>query len=122
MASNSATTLQNGQTYLTAGKIVNLVKGLPIGVMVTGNAGIRAESIATMLKDLRQRLDGSTSHQWKIDRAAYTMGGIAAYPEPPTRMRLCLCGYSAGRPLPEVRQVLLQGKQCDPPLLLRPEE
>jgi hypothetical protein len=32
-----------------------------------------------MLKDLRQRLGGwSTNHPWKIDRAAYAMGEIAA--------------------------------------------
>jgi hypothetical protein len=39
-ASDSASTFATGQTYLTADKIVNLVKGLPIGVMVTGDGGI----------------------------------------------------------------------------------
>jgi hypothetical protein len=49
MASDSASTFATGQTYLTADKIVNLVKGLPIGVMVSGNGGIGSESIATLL-------------------------------------------------------------------------
>src|SRR5271170_4109920 len=62
MASDSASTFATGQTYLTADKIVNLVKGLPIGVMVTGNGGIGSESIATLPKDLRRRLDGTDNH------------------------------------------------------------
>jgi ATP-dependent protease HslVU (ClpYQ) peptidase subunit len=67
MASDSASTFAIGQIYLTADKIVNLVKGLSIGVMVTGAGRIGSESIATLLKDLRCRLDGSTGHAWKLD-------------------------------------------------------
>jgi len=58
MASDSASTFGIGQTYLHADKIINLVKGLPIGVMVTGSGGIGSESISTLLKDLRSILDG----------------------------------------------------------------
>ena len=36
MGADSATTFGIGQIYLTADKMVNLVKGLPIGVMSTG--------------------------------------------------------------------------------------
>ena len=56
MASDSASTFTNTQVYEHAEKIVNLIKGLPIGVMATGDAGIGSESLATLLKDLRKRL------------------------------------------------------------------
>lgn len=45
MAADSASTFANGMTYLHANKIVNLVKGLPIGAMVTGNGSIGNESV-----------------------------------------------------------------------------
>lgn len=134
MASDSASTFANGQTYLTADKIVNLVKGLPIGVMVTGNGGIGLESIATLFKDIRRRLDGSAKHEWALDHTSYTMQLVAErvraflFEEKneaqglETWMQLRLCGYSAGRPLPEVWEVMLRGKDCGPPELIRPEE
>ena len=134
MASDSASTFGIGQTYLTADKIVNLVKGLPIGVMVTGNGGIGAESIATLFKDLRTRLDGTAGHDWKLDRNAYTMQQVAErvraflFEEKTTGqgletwMQLRICGYSAGRPLPEVWEVKLLGKECPQPVLARAED
>ena len=58
MAADSATTFfkstgEAGQIYEHANKIVNLVKGLPIGVMTCGSGGIGNASIDTLLKDLR---------------------------------------------------------------------
>ena len=38
-----------------------------------------------------------------------------------TEMLLRICGYSAGRPLSEVWEVLLQGAECGEPSLVRPE-
>jgi hypothetical protein len=80
MASDSATTFYDpdgkpGQIYEHANKIVNLVKGLPIGVMTCGSGGIGNASIATLLKDLRQRLagDDETDAHWKLDPKDYTM-------------------------------------------------
>ena len=58
MAADSASTFATGQIYLHTNKITNLVKGLPIGVMVTGAGGIGSESIETLCKDLRTRLFG----------------------------------------------------------------
>ena len=52
MASDSASTFTNTQVYDHAEKIVNLIRDLPIGVMVTGDAGIGSESLTTLLKDL----------------------------------------------------------------------
>jgi hypothetical protein len=135
MASDSASTFATGQTYLTADKIVNLVKGLPIGVMVSGNGGIGSESIATLVKDLRRRLDGTDNHPWALDHTNYTVSEVAervreflfeekvaAHPEPEVHILLRICGYSAGRPLPEIWRVTLLGKQCAPPSLSRGEE
>jgi hypothetical protein len=134
MAADSASTFGIGQIYLTADKLVNLVKGLPIGVMVTGAGGIGSESIATLLKDLRQRLDGSVEHTWTLDRAAYTMEEVAGrvreflYEEKVVPlagqeyfMRLRICGYSAGRPQPEVWEVVILGRQCAPPARIQGE-
>ena len=134
MASDSASTFVNGQVYLTADKIVNLVKGLPVGVMVTGNGGIGSESITTILKDLRRRLDGSEDHPWAIDRKTYTMEAIAdrvrdflvnekvvALPEGDVWMALRVCGYSAGRPLPEIWEVNILGKTHPPIAKMRGE-
>jgi hypothetical protein len=133
MASDSASTFTNGQIYLTADKIVNLVKGLPIGVMVTGVGSIGSESITTLLKDLRRRLDGTNNHAWTLDRNAYTMSGVAdrlreflfkekaAAIKDGFSMQLRLCGYSAGKPLPEIWEVHLDGKECAAPELMRAE-
>src|SRR5438105_10995028 len=75
MAADSATTFAIGQIYEHANKIVNLVKGLPIGVMTCGAGGIGNASIATLLKDLRERLAGNNeSHtDWKLETKNYTM-------------------------------------------------
>jgi hypothetical protein len=133
MASDSASTFPNGQTYLNADKLVNLIKDLPVGVMVTGNGNIGSESITTLLKDLRTRLDGSCGHAWALDRGKYTMESIAKHVREflfdeksaannhETWLRLRLCGYSSGRSLPEIWEVLLRGPDCDQPLLIRAE-
>jgi hypothetical protein len=134
MASDSASTFRNGQTYLHADKIVNLVKGLPIGIMVTGDGGIGAESVTTLLKDLRARLDGSQPHPWKLDHINYTIQQVAervgeflfkekaVLAGQETWMQLRICGYSVSRPLPEIWEVRLRGKEFVPPKLMRAEQ
>jgi hypothetical protein len=115
---------------------VNLVKGLPIGVMVTGRGGIGAESIATLLKDLRKRLDPNSRprHAWALDPDKYTISMVAdrvrdflftekAMPDGlVTEMQLRICGYSATRPLPEIWEVVMLRQKCDPPMLVRSED
>jgi hypothetical protein len=137
MAADSASTFGTGQIYLNADKLVNLVKGLPIGVMVTGAGGIGSESISTLLKDLRQRLDSSVSHarhEWALHSDSYTMEEVAhrvrefLYEEKVAPlnqdcfMRLRICGYSAGRPLAEVWEVIINGKQSPPPTQAQKED
>jgi 20S proteasome alpha/beta subunit len=132
MASDSASTFGNVQVYLHAEKIVNLIKGLPIGVMVTGDGGIGSESLTTLLKDLRKRL-GDKNDRMYLDPASYTMAAVARrlhdflYKEKSmpaggtANILLRVCGYSAGRPLPEVWQVQLQGAASYEVLLIHPE-
>src|SRR5581483_6120587 len=62
------------QIYEHANKIVNPVKGLPIGVMTCGSGGIGNASIDTLLKDLRARL--STCGELPLDPASYTMEAV----------------------------------------------
>lgn len=128
MAADSATSFAIGQIYEHANKMVNLVKGLPIGVMSCGVGGIGNASVATLLKDLRQRLMGDESHKdWKLDPKSYTMQSVtsrvheffcekAKEGNNKSFLLLRICGYSAGRLLPEVWQVafLDDGKPLDP--------
>jgi hypothetical protein len=139
MAADSATTFSTsdgrpGQIYENANKIVNLVKGLPIGVMTCGSGGIGNASIATLLKDLRRRLSGDDqAHQsWKIE-TAHTMEHIAGKVREffvekaqeadfKSDVFLRICGYSTDRPLPEVWDVFLQNGACAAPTSCQPED
>jgi 20S proteasome alpha/beta subunit len=113
MASDSASTFTNTQVYDHAEKIVHLVKGLPIGVMVTGYGGIGNESLTTLLKDLGKRMRDKQDSMC-LDPSSYTMAAVASglhhflYSEKSmplggtANILLRVCGYSPGRPLPEV--------------------
>ncbi|MGG2382946.1 hypothetical protein, partial [Salmonella enterica] len=90
--------------------------GLPIGVMTCGRGGIGQASIATLLKDLREKLkerDGDTP----FDPQVYTMESVADRVRTffvqradaagfDAFLKLRICGYSAGRPSPEVWEVM----------------
>jgi hypothetical protein len=85
IAADSATTLATDQgdvvnIYNSANKAINLVKGLPIGMMFWDAGSIGALSMITLAKDLRQLLTvGSPDDPtWKIDPDAYTMDEVAA--------------------------------------------
>jgi 20S proteasome alpha/beta subunit len=136
MAADSATSFAIGQIYEHANKIVNLVKGLPIGVMTCGAGGIGNASIATLLKDLRQRLAGEDDAYlaWKLDPKNYTMESVNSrvheffdekIKEAGTKnfLMLRVCGYSSGHLLPEVWQVafLDTGSTLDP-CCIQPED
>lgn len=134
MASDSASSFAIGQTYNHANKIVNLRKGFPIGAMVTGQGGIGSESIETMLKDLRARFTGDTDEDgdWYLQQGRYTLEVVAARVHEflarkvaavdfEVWMKLRICGYSAGRPLAEVWEVNLSGRECSPPVQIQSE-
>jgi hypothetical protein len=136
MAADSATSFAIGQIYQHANKIVNLVKGLPIGVMTCGVGGIGNASTATLLKDLRRRLAGEDdSHKdWKLDSKNYTMEAVNSrvhgffsekIKEADSKAFLMfrVCGYSSEHSLPEVWQVVFldDGTSLDP-CCIQPED
>ena len=136
MAADSASSFESGMVYQNADKIVNLMEGLPIGAMATGAGGIGNESIDTLMKDLRRRFSGAdVKHlNWALDPVTYTLRDVAirlrsflfeekvkAYSGSVwTRVRIC--GYSAGRPLAEVWEVLLMGSDSPAPTQVQGEE
>jgi hypothetical protein len=140
MASDSATTFYThdgkpGQIYEHANKIVNLVKGLPIGVMTCGAGGMGNASIATLLKDLRERLAGKDEGHtdWKLEARNYTMDFVnsrvnefffekAKEVDFKYFLLLRVCGYSSGRALPEVWQVALDAGKVLDPCCIQPED
>jgi hypothetical protein len=105
-------------------KIVNLIKGVPIGVMTCGAGGIGNASIATLLKDLRQRfVEGGAEGDWKLNPKDYTMEFVcsrvrqfftekAEESEFKHTLILRICGYSSGRLLPEIWQVAFKEGKC----------
>jgi hypothetical protein len=135
MAADSAITFPGAQIYHHANKIVNLRKGLPIGVMSTGHGGIGSESIETLFKDLRKRFTGEDSAYvaWKLDPETYTMSDVALHVREflfeekaqggtiPATMWVRLCGYSAGKALTEIWEVYLAGTTCGAPELIQGE-
>jgi hypothetical protein len=136
MAADSASSFASGMIYNNTHKIVNVREGMPIGVMVTGAGGIGNESIETLLKDLRKRFNGGDpSHAaWALDRNDYTMEQVARrvreflFDEKSTAhgrttwTRVRLCGYSAGRTLAEVWEVVLMGAECSAPTCVQGEQ
>jgi len=124
IAADSATTFfldgqHPAQIYQHSNKLVNLVKGLPLGVMTCGDGGIGNASVATLLKDLRRRLAGQDRDRpdWKLDGDNYTMKAVAMrvhefFSEKGQEaslntgfLMLRICGYSSGHMLPEVWEV-----------------
>jgi hypothetical protein len=135
MAADSASSYASGMIYNNSHKITHLREGLPIGAMITGAGGIGSESIETLLKDLRCRFNGQDPayKDWEIASDDYTLEGIAiklraflfeekSLPQGGnTWTKIRLCGYSAGRPLPEIWEVNLAGNTCLAPACVQNE-
>jgi hypothetical protein len=68
--------------YDNANKIVNLYKGLPLGVITWGTAAIGACSINTIYKDLRAILTGRSlgpgGDDWALNPETYQVADVAA--------------------------------------------
>jgi len=65
------------QTYDNVNKVVNLFKGLPIGLATWGDGSIGTVSIATLAKDLRLILTDGSSSVAKINRKGYSIESVA---------------------------------------------
>lgn len=122
------------QSYDSADKIFNLCKGLPVGAMTCGAGGIGAASISTLSKDLRQRFAGEDAdfQDWKLDPATYTVKDVAERAREfmfdlaqadgaKVGLSYWVFGYSAGRPLPEIWTITINGTDCAPPFPLQSE-
>lgn len=90
LAADSASTLIARQpdgtsavinVYDNANKIVNLYKGLPLGVITWGSGSIGSQSMTSIFKDLRQMFLGQRAApggaDWSIDRQDYTVADVA---------------------------------------------
>lgn len=79
IASDSALTLSGGKgvsnVYMNGTKIVNLHKGLPIGVAYWGLASLGGHNFAFWLKELRIRLEGKSLAypSWRVDPHDYSL-------------------------------------------------
>ena len=111
----------------------NLVKVWPVGAMTYGAGSIGSASISTLSKDLRRKLDPKTGEDptYTLDKAKYTIEDVAlrakrflyedvfqhAYPEgvPNYFLGYRVCGYSAGKPLPEAWEIRIVGDHAEGP-------
>ncbi|WP_151633824.1 Ntn hydrolase family protein [Noviherbaspirillum aerium] len=136
MATDSASSFASGMVYNSSRKIVQLHEDIPVAAMMTGAGGIGNESVATLLKDLGRRFAGATpTHQdWILDPNDYDIERIAvrlrqflfeekAVPHGATTWtKVRVCGYSSGRPLPEIWEVNMMGEVCPPPACIQHEQ
>ncbi len=121
--------------YFNAEKVVNLVKGLPIGAVVYGLGSFGGRSITRYAKDLRARLCGAEPGyaDWALDPHGYTMELVAkrlrgffydelylpAYSDGQTQHQdigFIIGGHSAGQRSGELWQVQITGGACGPPV------
>ncbi|WP_191564707.1 hypothetical protein [Janibacter melonis] len=127
--------------YDNANKIVNLVKGTPLGVMAWGAGAIGPSSVSTLFKDLRSMFTGSMpgpgGEDWKVNPEALDVGDVAekvkryifddlytqrigAGPGSP-EMGMIVVGYSSGSEHAEEHQVIVKpGGVCDGVERVRP--
>ncbi|CAN5818968.1 hypothetical protein BH23ACT10_BH23ACT10_00890 [soil metagenome] len=83
LAADSAASISMGDglspnVYINATKIVNLRKGLPLGVVFYGTGALGNASMATLAKDLRQRFTGHGGRpEWRLEDDNWTVHGAA---------------------------------------------
>lgn len=132
LASDSAV-LHRGHLYTNADKTIQLVKGLPIGVLISGDGAVGTRALTSVMQDfsIRASLRGNACY---IDKEAYTLEDVcwklqtflleasqASFS--PIRSALILSGYSAGAILPETWSVRLDGlDRIDPELIWGEDE
>ena len=147
LASDSASTLsaqENGNTtvvnvYNNANKIVNLHKGLPLGILTWGGGSIGPVAITTIFKDLRCMFSGTMKgpgeEDWSLNPDNYTVADVAtkvrryiyeelyvpaygSWPEPPG-IGMIVAGFSSDGQHAEEYQINMEGSGCPEPQLLR---
>jgi hypothetical protein len=125
--------------YNNANKIFNLRKGLPIGAITWGGGSIGDASIATIIKDLRDRFSGKNApdESWPIDAKTYTIKDVAQkfrsfvyeelyqpaikdVPGPYPDIGFIVAGYSSVGRAPEEYSINInKDGSCPEPVLMR---
>lgn len=109
LASDSAVE-HRGQVYYSAEKTMQLIKGLPIGVLVAGDAAINNKAFIDVLKDFGAQ--NRNSHG-SFDRSNFTVEAVvrrlqdylrsmAPMQVAKLRSTLIIAGYSSRSDTPEV--------------------
>lgn len=147
LAADSASTLMQQQpdgqagvvnVYNNANKIVNLYKGLPLGVVTWGGGSIGPASMTTIFKDLRSmfvgRTDGPDGEDWKLNPTDYKVHDVAVrvreyvyeklyqpafkdWPDAP-EIGMIVGGYSEGAHHAESYQIDMSSAGCNEPQIL----
>ena len=118
MASDSAV-LHRGHLYATAEKNIQLIKGLPIGVLISGDGAVGSWALISVMQDfsVRAALRGSACF---VDKGSYTLEEVSTKLRDyilevsraclsPIRSALILSGYSADAALPETWSIRFDG-------------
>ncbi len=134
------------QVFNHANKVLNLRKGLPIGLIMWGAGAIGRAAISTLIKDLRLRFTGADSRHagrehgdWRIEPEAYSIAEVAklvrrfvfeehylrafeGWPQKPP-LGLIVAGYSSGGDLAEEYRIEISDEgECGEPVEVRPRE
>jgi hypothetical protein len=141
LATDSASTLYDesgavANVYNSADKIVNLRKGLPLGIMFWGTGGIGDLGISTLAKDLRTRLSGDDADHadWTVNPTDYTLEEVAerareflfdenystafADLDEKPELGFLVAGYSSAATLSESWEISIDSHgECGPPTL-----
>lgn len=149
LASDSAATLMAQQpdgvstvfnVYDNANKIVNLYKGLPLGIITWGAGAIGSSSMTTIYKDLRKIFIGKSPAPsgagWELNPESYQVAEVAdrcrqyVYEnlyrsefdgsDDGPQIGMIVAGYSAGAAHAEEYEIEITGDGCRQPVLLRP--
>jgi hypothetical protein len=123
--------------YFNAEKIINLVKGLPVGAVAYGLGTFGGRSVTRYAKDLRSRLCGADPAYapWRVNPGDYTVAEIAhrvrefffeelyvrEYPAGTSThsdLGFIIGGYSAGERSGEIWKITIAEGACGPPEML----
>ena len=118
LASDSAVE-HRGQVYYSAEKTMQLIKGMPIGVLVAGDAAINNKAFIDVLKDFgAQNKNGNAA----FDKTNYTVEAVARRlqdylrsmaPMQVAKLRstLIIAGYSSHSDTPEVWNLVFDSSE-----------
>ena len=118
LASDSAV-MHRGHLYLNGEKNLELLKGLPVGVLISGDGAIGTRALASVIQDFGIRAS-LKSDPLRIDPDDYTMKEVATKLQSfvydasmasisPIRSSLILSGYSSDSDLPETWSIRFDG-------------